>query len=421
MREEWLQKSARMLGLATLFLLPWQTRYIFWRPWVGTTESEFGTISLYATMILSVIGAGFFALDGYRKKSGAWSSWKVGITGAVIVIAAGVLWLQTYPSATHAWALNAVCAACLGFVARNLAKQNKKRAQQAIFLGFVPPLLLGIWQMFAGFSPGSSILGLAVRNAAQLGDAVLVVEGVRILRMYGTFPHPNIFGTALALSFAATMTMTAITKKKMHMLIVVGTCIALALGISRSAALAIACVSLVWVLREVRYKKIMLALVAAIAPLVWMTQFIAPNLLAIRGTSAIEMQSLSERVEQVTAWKDVMSHGGILGVGMYKYPEALAERAETFQAAWTYQPVHNVFLLLLAELGVWWFTFAIFVAARAVWLLKNEAWRMAPFLVALWSLAWFDHALWTSWTGMAYTAICIGFLISTESKLSTLS
>jgi hypothetical protein len=421
MREGLMQKSARVLGLATLFLLPWQTRYIFWRPWVGTTESEFGTMSLYATMILGVIAAALFALDDYRKKGGACLLWKMSIAGVLIFIAAGVLWLQTYPSATHAWALNAVCAACLGFLAYNLAKHNKKRALQVIFLGLVPPLLLGVWQMCAGFSPGSSILGLAARNAAQLGDAVLVVGKTRILRMYGTFPHPNIFGTALALSSAATIAMTTISKKKTHILILAVACMGIALCISRSAALAIVCALLVWFTRETHYKKTTLVLIAAIAPFVWIMQFVAPNLLAIRGASAVELHSVSERVEQMAVWKDVMNHGGILGTGIYKYPEALAERAETFQAAWAYQPVHNVFLLLLAELGVWWFAFIVFVAMRGTWLFKEQTWHMVPFLVALWSLAWFDHALWTSWTGMAYTAICLGFLMSAKNEVSTLS
>lgn len=45
-----------------------------------------------------------------------------------------------------------------------------------------------------------------------------------------------------------------------------------------------------------------------------------------------------------------------------------------------------------------------------------------PFLVTLFSLSWFDHALWTSWSGMAYIAVAIALVFQgQESRISTLS
>lgn len=423
MKRENLLHLGVWLSTLTLILLPWQTRYIFWRPWIGTTESEFGVVSLYATMVFAGMGVlSFFFYDAGRVRKET-SGKAIKIAGMAVLASFVVFaWGRSYPSVVHAWILNALFAVLVGYLSYRLAKEKAHAPLKALLLGLIAPFLLGIWQVCAGFSPESTVLGLATRNAAQLGDAVFVFGGTRILRMYGSFPHPNIFGTVLALCYAGVVSVFIDEKKKrMFFLVASALMVIVAFGISRSAALAMLCASLIGLVRTASHKKVFFSLIAAIPPFIWIMQFFAPELLAIRGTSSIEMQSLTERVQQINDWKDMMSNGGIVGVGIYGYPEALAERSEVVKAAWTYQPVHNIFLLMLAELGVWWSAFFALVMARGMWIFKERAVRMAPLFVTLWSLAWFDHALWTSWAGMAYTAVCFGSFLGIKEDVSTLS
>jgi hypothetical protein len=93
--------------------------------------------------------------------------------------------------------------------------------------------------------------------------------------------------------------------------------------------------------------------------------------------------------------------------------------------AWAYQPIHNVFFLVFAEVGVVGIVGIVGVGCFGVHVLRKRGngkelllrlMPMAPFLSVLWSLAWFDHLLWTSWSGMAYTATAIGMLVGSRRK-----
>lgn len=420
MKESIWTRWGRGLGLAALALLPWQTRYIFWRPWVGTTESEFGVVGVYATMLLTFVAAAAFALPAVMYWCNGTPSRKIKITGGILAaLIATMCFLGTYPTPAHAWILNVLFAALLGYVTYKIAKTHIKEAIIALVAGLGASAVLGAWQMLMGSSPESTLFGLATRNAAHAGDAVLTLGGARILRMYGSFPHPNIFGTALALTYALVRTLGGAAEKK-GMIYSASACGALVVTfvVSRSAGLAMACVLLFSLLRAHKKTARVAYSVVCIAPLVWILQFIAPELLAIRGTSAPELHSLSERAAQIRDWKHIMTSGGLLGVGIYGYSDALSKESEVFQAAWAYQPVHNVFMLIIAEIGVWWSAFVAVAGARAAWIFRASSARLLPFFVAWWSLAWFDHALWTSWSGIAYSVAILGLLLGTQKPLA---
>ncbi len=447
------ERVGRLLTLVCLFLLPWQTRYIFWAPWIGTTESEFGVISLYVTMLLALTAAVAWLIvevrrDTYTKKQLA----IFGVTTSCLI----AVFVTTYPSPAHAWILNGAFSLLLGYATYKTAHQSSRATIYAVFAGLVPALGLGIWQMVAGWSPASSWLGLASRSAEHLGDSVIIIEGQRILRMYGSFPHPNIFGTAIALIFSVAVTVSSRAKReilknqvqesrrslttfemtgKPRLLVAIPVLIAVVLFcISRSAALAMACALIAYL--GLSYKNTLkrraLFLIALFFPvLIWTLQFISPSLLALRGQSFAEQQSISERVAQMGEWWQVMEQNGIWGTGIYYYPQAIADIQGASLPAWAYQPVHNVFLLVIAELGLFWCAVIVigacvilkeFFVDRRIFQFPNFITSLLPFFITLFSLSYFDHALWTSWSGMSYMAVAIALVFADgQSRISTLS
>lgn len=414
-------RAGRYATLSALFLLPWQTRYIFWRPWVGTTESEFGVISLYATMLIGGVAAlCFFIVDFLRYVRSARLHLTCIIGTAALVCLAVFVWIHTYPSVVHAWILHVFFAMLLGYGTYKTSQKNPHDALFALAGGLVVPALLGIWQMLTGFSPESTFLGIAARNAEHLGDAVLTFGDTRVLRMYGSFSHPNIFGAALALTLAGniavfTKNITELPRKTLRKggVLFIGGIVLILFCVSRSAALALLCAAFVWY-GQAHTKKVYIALACVLPVLIWSTQFVAPELLALRGNTPIEAQSVSERVAQVNDWTRIMEQNGLLGVGIYHYPESLANLEETPHAAWVYQPVHNTFMLIIAETGVLWALLASLIVGRGAWIARERLHFFLPLVACLWSLAWFDHVLWTSWVGMAYTAAVLA--ISVHSK-----
>ncbi|NBS67992.1 O-antigen ligase family protein [bacterium] len=411
--KELFEQGGRYLTIMTLVVLPWQTRYIFWRPWVGTTEGEFGVISLYATMVLSVLAAvllGLAQLEEEKKKT-----WMLPVSIATVIFLGG-LFILTYPTETHAWILNFVSALALGYAVYRSAKKNISSLCLAFVAGLAPSLMLGIGQVIQGMTPASSILGLAARSAEHLGDAVIIIKDERVLRMYGVFPHPNIFGTALALVGGIMMTLFGDQMKKMHASAGIGALLGGALLISRGAALALGCAMLMaYAIRE--HKRNLIKGIVLVPVIVWLLQFLSPGMLAIRGQSALEQRSLTERVLQVQEWGRVMQEHGLLGTGIYQYANALAKIHGPTMPAWAYQPIHHTLLLIIAEGGLLMIgggvVLCVVLARKYSWEEgKKIGLRGAPLLIVLWSLVWFDHALWTSWSGMAYTATTAGLFIS---------
>lgn len=125
-----------------------------------------------------------------------------------------------------------------------------KRAMAGFVAGLVLPSVLGIAQFVFGGSFSSTLLGLNVRDAVVLGDSVIQSsDGTRMLRAYGSFAHPNIFGGYLAVGIASIFGLWehAKTQKDVILLGLAGAIesVALVLTFSRSAWLGLALALLV--------------------------------------------------------------------------------------------------------------------------------------------------------------------------------
>ena len=124
----------------------------------------------------------------------------------------------------------------------------------------------------------------------------------------------------------------------------------------------------------------------------------------VASSSRLEQRSVSERVRGYSdAWQ-VFTHYPLLGTGMQNYTVALS-KINPGQPNYTYQPVHNTFLLLFLELGILGTAVVFFVFKKRLkqffHYLFNEA---SPLTVAM--LAMFvvfgllDHYLWSLHGGL---------------------
>ena len=111
----------------------------------------------------------------------------------------------------------------------------------------------------------------------------------------------------------------------------------------------------------------------------------------------------------------------LVGVGMHGYVFDAAAR-RPFLEAYAYQPIHNVPLLILAELGLVGLTLVVALVVASDWRV-HVYWRRPASLMAM-SLgvvvlvvALFDHYMWTQVSGMYLLATF--FILNT--KLGQLS
>lgn len=419
-RQSW--TTIAVAGLVAL--LPWQTRYIFGGILIDGMHTEYGVMSVFAVECLVAVLAGIVL---FRIKSQALDS-KVfrlfGLFGIALVLGATH---AANPLFSLAILAHILCAFLLFFVI--VEYYISLRALMFSFcLGLLPAILIGFTQTVLGSSPASTLLGMASRSAFTLGDAVFTVHGERVLRAYGTFSHPNVFGGYLAVALFAWWALLwlereRVSRVKYLALGGVGTAIffgGLLLTGSRSAILGLG-VGLVLILlaRTVKhYRSLVLSLVAVgLVGGSLLASFLAPDLAAsLRGGGVHEERSLTERIDLYKAYVPVAtSMNPFFGLGVGEYVLASAA-IDPGKPAYDYQPVHNAWLLLFAEVGIFGLVpiltlGALFVRRIFARLPEPLALSVLGMVSVLFCVAFYDHYLWSSWSGVVLVACVFAFSV----------
>ncbi len=323
--------------------------------------------------------------------------------------------------------------AFLLFVGLTLEHVKIKPILLAFVGGLVTPMILGVMQVVGGSSPASSLFGLASRDALQLGDAIFTMNDTRILRAYGSFPHPNVFGGFLGVGlFAWWSVLDQIRKTKMRwsneqFLVVKATgTVMLILGLlltgSRSAFLGVfvglALVTMVKSMKSMKAARPLalgFGVVAVFGSLIGsflFTDFVS----GIRGGGANEERSMTERI---TLYEDYLpffaATNPLVGHGMGSYVLSFSDY-KPGKDVFEYQPIHNVPLLILAELGflgllvilAWITSINVLNFSRFP---KRDALAAFGMGNVILMIMFFDHYLWSSWAGLSLVAFSMGMMV----------
>lgn len=409
------------------FFLPWQTRLIFSETIVGGIASPFGTVSLYATEVLLLFGGLLTLLFARPRIDGAYR-WPVRLVVAVYLVSA----LSLLVTPNIALSLNALLhlGAASGLFILLLDKEIQlKPILFAFSAGLIAPVLLGFWQVIFDASPASTTLGLAERNAETLGDSITVKNGVRELRAYGSFPHPNIFGGYLAVAVLAVRESLGKKGNERDRRILLSIMLLLVTGLvfswSRSALLGLflgmgLAANMSYAKNKVKARLAVIPITVVVIFGVWLAMIFAPNVVgSIRGGGITEEQALSERVSQYYKYPLVISNSWLFGSGIGIYVIDAFESGACDN--WDCQPIHNMPLLILAEIGV------LGASVVLVWLVvigrqnftrfsQEDAFIALAMFSVIFTVAFFDHYLWTSWSGLALVAFVLAVTLRLGEK-----
>jgi O-antigen ligase len=135
------------------------------------------------------------------------------------------------------------------------------------------------------------------------------------------------------------------------------------------------------------------------------------DLVAVRisADSRLEQKSINERIDSVWQAKDLIKNNIVLGSGIGNYTNALSEQAGNKKPAWANQPVHNVFLLIFAENGI--FALLFFIGFLICLILKDrrEVFSWAIFISII-ILLMVDHWLISLPFGVLFLFLILGFI-----------
>lgn len=427
---KFLRKTIEYLVYLFIFILPWQTKLI-----LQPGENSYLEISFYVSQAILLLVLLLFLGKKTREKECEgecrpvlYALLSFALFSLVSIFFASDKLLAFYHFFVLLSGLSLFFIIRFGTMPRSYQDPLLSRAGLLIsFLsGVFLHAVLGIYQFLSQSAPACKYFGLAAHDPAVLGTAVIETANGRWLRAYGGLDHPNILGGVLAISLI--LTACVLAKKKMlnsrqqiwaSVLLFVFYFVglyALFFTFSRSAWLALlagfAVLLVVFIVNKDKWVLgRFLALIFFSLFLVGLVVLPFQDLVSARlnAQTRLEQKSITERLSYFSQARDLLSEHALTGVGVGNYSLAVSSSDENKKPAWDYQPVHNSFLLLLVENGV--FAFSAFLVF-AFFLIKNERREMfaLPLVAALFTLMMLDHWLISLPFGILFLFLILGLI-----------
>lgn len=413
------KKFANVLFLLVVFFLPWQTQAIFTTATVAGEPSSYGVFGIY--VVESMIAFAFF-LRGRQHSAPQIRR----INQALFFFLAAAFFSLGFSQVEWVgwFHLVHVVSAVMFYLLLTDDRTDLRQVLCLFLLGLIIPILFGWFQVLSGSSPESMLLGVSAKDAATPGIAVVESGDDRLLRAYGTFPHPNVFGGYVAVGIVALAWLSRYVRSRQQLigaLLFSGLLGAtLIVTFSRSAWLGLFVVFLfliavmLWRKHLPPRRAIPTMMVGLASILSTLIIFHAQVFSRFDPSQQLEIISIEERASQYQTFGDVFLSSPIMGVGPNAYTFIL-ERLDPGHHVWSYQPIHNVYLLILAELGLT----GVLALGYTLFTLNpfaNASLREAGTLFActigilLFVIGLFDHYLWTLWPGLALMAVAVATL-----------
>lgn len=414
-----------------LFLLPWQTRWIFQEGMINNGSWEYGTYSLYVIDILIVLS--FVAFITSKKELVLY------ITKPYyrpILLLFGLFCLCIIPiSLSPFLSFYKFIIWLVGITIIYLvAKLPFRKGALAFISGAMLSALLGIWQFLSQNSFASKWLGLASHDSQELGTSVIEAvapDGIveRWLRAYGSFDHPNMFGGVMAVALILASWLWLFRKDAKNKfeggLLIISIAVLSAgtiLSFSRAAWLAagigLLVVLIYYFCNKNKHWVDLFAWIAAMGIITFLitTQYSYLLTPRVSGDTRLEQISINERLDGLESSKILFYKKPIFGFGIGSYTLALTE-IHPKKLSWFYQPVHNSLALLVVEIGLAGvILLLITITSFLVYIFKQSSnehrWLIIALSIALLTIAIFDHWLISLHFGIIFCGTLLGLIAS---------
>ncbi len=390
-----------------LFLLPCQTIWLIRVPLISESVWQFGVIGVYVTELILL--AAFFLFLLRRWPLPLPTGWWRVLTITTLLFFLINIARASDPllSALHLFRVGEVMMLCWMILGDN----EPKKLFYYFISGLTLASCLGIAQFLVNATWASTVLGLSNHDKNVPGTTVILLNGIRHLRAYGPFPHPNIFGGFMAVGFVLNLFFSKqwALRKSIHIMCSILLLAGLLVSFSRSAWLVGIFGIIMYFFHTYKKKSALfftVLLLAAVGVVGWSLRAYVGDRFAI--TSSIEKRSITERFDAYNNAWTLFIHNKWWGQGVDNYTVALHQTNPSLPG-FSLQPVHNIPLLLLVEIGIIGIIFCV------VWIggfVYQRGRRLTYFLSTLFvvsPLLFFDHYLWTLYSGLMLFAIVISF------------
>ncbi|KKR04072.1 MAG: O-antigen ligase-related protein [Parcubacteria group bacterium GW2011_GWC2_39_14] len=412
-----LKKILEYLLYLFVFLLPLQTRFIYQEFLIKVQPFEYGRLSIYATELLlglTIVLGLVFILMKFKSEKLKISFHKSKLRMILLIIGLISLGINILLATSHELsfykATQIILAFCFFFLLL-IIKPDFKRLSWVFIYSALIQSVLALQQFTAQKVVANKWLGMASQDPNVLGTPVVLTNAGRWLRSFGGLPHPNILAgflvVALILILFLSLRDEIKTSKRNLNLSFVIIFLGLLTTLSKAAilcAIIIFTLALFFTRRDNEpNKKISRLAIVALAVLVFFTvSYPALVFNRVTNANAVEQRSYSERVSQYGEWAQVMKSNLFFGTGIGNYALDL-QKVKPNLESWDYQPMHNTFLLIVAEIGIIPF---LYIIGLCIYFARRNKWQIDLFnlshlpLVSLVLLMLVDHYWWSFYSGL---------------------
>jgi len=437
-----------------IFLLPLQTRWIIKYGELNNRPWEYGTISLYLVDIMLILlitlfffdyflGKKYLKLTKNRKIISLWvvaGLLELAIIGSIFVSPNKLLAIFGY------WKF---LVGIILFFLLIYAQYNFTKLILVFLVGVFLQAGLGIWQFLTQSSFASKWLGMALHDPTQPGTSVIetlgsivpgtfILQGERWLRAYGGLDHPNILGGLLALSILLTLIFfirrskfeiwdySNIFEKKyfdniqffiLHSSFFIAVT-ALFFTFSRAAWLGLILgwiylfIIVIYKKQEEFFKKLFaISAVSLLLIIILFSQFSNLVLTRLEANARLEVKSTQERLTSFKEALGIIKDNWFWGVGIGNYTLYAQQSDVIKKPNWSYQPVHNTFLLTWAEIGI---LGLLAFCALIIWVarlaLVHNPYYLSIIIVII-TIMLFDHWFWSLHFGVLLFWFALGIIM----------
>lgn len=308
----------------------------------------------------------------------------------------------------------------LGLYVAQLSATIQKRA---ILLFLIPMLfesILAISQLIKQRSLDGVFYWLGERTFTSQtpGIANASLNGALVLRPYGTFPHPNVLAgyllIGMVLVISSIKNLESRTMKGILIVVLFVSSIALFLTLARTAIILftiLGIVGLFTMLQKKRLKRVLLLLTAsfllllAVSPLG--SRFASLTLADEAVTTRLALMSAAIAMIRDHLWLGVGPLTFLVGLPAYYTAESLSSLL---------QPVHNIFLLVTAEIGL----LGLAIVLVFLWKTIRGGVRKYVFIFCVvLILGLFDHYFLTIQQGQLLLSFVLGLCWSKQAQETT--
>lgn len=467
-----LKKIIPFLFYFYLFLLPFQTRYIYNQTTLNGGAWEYGTRSLYATEILLMIILVLFVFSSFYyliKNNSKISFAKItrqNLKSPRIVLpllflfwaAISILWAENKSLAFYKWTILLEGIIVFLFLAKKII--SGRISTIAFIGGSLIQAVLSIYQFLTQKISADKWLGIAYHIPEQAGASVVETPLRRWLRAYGSLPHPNVLAAYLGIAlilfiifipflteniYTEETTLKDFLKILFKNFILALSFFLISAGIlltfSRAAWLGLVLSSFICVIyifckhiarqgakftpfakggeteapskRDIPLKKInIFALGFGALLLIAAFSLRDPILGRIKGGERLEKISNQGHISTCREGWQIIKNKWLSGTGIGNYTLYLS-RLKPGLSLWNYQPAHNLFLMIWAEMGIIGLIIFILICYYLIaHTIKNKKYFYPALTVFILSISLFDHYFWTLYVGVVLWWFANGIILN---------